>query len=73
MSVHHPIAPSWICRGCGDEWPCPTRRRELLAEYHRARVSLAVYLAGKLVEAAADLTHVPAGRLHARIVGWTRG
>lgn len=40
MSIHLPARPGWTCRGCGDAWPCVTRQRELLAEYHGARVSL---------------------------------
>ena len=42
------------------------------AEYDRAPVSLALYLAAQLVDAAQDLAHVPAGHLHYRFVGWTR-
>ncbi|MEU8257290.1 flavin reductase [Micromonospora inaquosa] len=72
MTAHLPVTPAWMCGGCGADWPCATRRRELLAEYHRAPVSLALYLAGHLVEAAQDLAHVPAGHLHNRFLGWSR-
>ncbi|MET7950271.1 flavin reductase [Micromonospora sp. NPDC005324] len=72
MTTHLPVTPAWMCGGCGADWPCATRRRELLAEYHRAPVSLALYLAAHLVDAAQDLAHVPAGHLHYRILGWTR-
>jgi hypothetical protein len=69
MTTHRPIAPAWTCGGCGVDWPCRTRRRELLAEYDRAPVSLALYLAAQLVDAAQDLAHVPAGHLHHRFMG----
>ncbi|MBQ0905779.1 MULTISPECIES: flavin reductase [unclassified Micromonospora] len=72
MTNHLPITPAWTCGGCGADWPCHTRRRELRAEYDRAPVSLTLYLAAQLVEAAHDLTHVPAGHLHYRFLGWTR-
>ncbi|WP_256092125.1 hypothetical protein [Micromonospora haikouensis] len=42
------------------------------AEFDRAPVSLAFYLAAHLVDAAQDLTHVPAGDLYQRFLGWTR-
>ncbi|MEV0725348.1 flavin reductase [Micromonospora purpureochromogenes] len=72
MTTHHPITPAWTCGGCGIDWPCPTRRRELLAEYDHAPVSLALYLAAHLVDATQDLAHVPAGHLHHRFLRWTR-
>ncbi|MBM0203285.1 flavin reductase [Micromonospora sp. STR1s_5] len=71
MTSHLAITPAWICAGCAD-WPCHTRRRELQAEYHKAPVPLALYLATQLVDAAQDLAHVPAGHLHYRFLGWTR-
>ncbi len=72
MTAHSPVTPDWTCAGCGREWPCPSRRGELLAEYDGALVSLVVYLGNHLVAAVADLPQVPAGRLHHRIVGWVR-
>ncbi|RAO50393.1 hypothetical protein GAR06_00310 [Micromonospora saelicesensis] len=72
VTTHHPIKPAWTCGGCAGEWPCHTRRRELRAEYDRAPVSLALYLAAHFVDAAQDLAHVPAGHLHYRFLGWAR-
>ncbi|WP_405430852.1 flavin reductase [Micromonospora sp. NBC_00617] len=72
MTRHHPIRHTWACGDCGMDWPCQTRRGELLMEHRRARVSLALYLAAQLVEATQDLIHVPAGRLHYRFLGWMR-
>lgn len=70
MTNHVAAAPTWICVGCSQEWPCPTRRRELLAEYQGARASLAIYLGTLFVQASQDLQYVPAGWLHNRFVGW---
>ncbi|MFC4090056.1 hypothetical protein [Micromonospora sp. GCM10011541] len=58
MSVHDPVLPVWSCGGCDLPWPCPTRRRELRAEFDDAPVSLALYLGAQLVRASAD---APAG------------
>ncbi|MET8308489.1 flavin reductase [Micromonospora sp. NPDC005173] len=72
MTAHRPVPQAWTCGGCGSDWPCQTRRRELVAEYDRAPVSLALYLAAQLVDATRDLAHVPAGYLHHRFLGWIR-
>ena len=72
MSLHLPVRPAWTCAACGQAWPCPTRKRQLLAEYEGARVSLALYLAGFFVEACGDLPAAVAGTLHHRFLGWTR-
>ncbi|MGW9195700.1 flavin reductase [Micromonospora chersina] len=72
MTTHLPVKPAWTCGGCGADWPCQTRRRELRAEYENSPVSLTLYLATQLVDATQDLPHVRAGRLHHRFLGWTR-
>ncbi|MEH1058346.1 hypothetical protein V6U89_24440 [Micromonospora sp. CPCC 206171] len=72
MTVHGPVLPIWSCGGCGAPWPCPTRRRELCAEFEDAPVSLSLYMGAQLVRATADLTWVPAGTLHRRFLGWMR-
>ncbi len=72
MTEHNPLRPDWTCTWCLGEWPCHTRRRELLAEYDGTLVSLSIYLAGQFVRAAADLDYVPAGWLHNRFLGWIR-
>ncbi|MEU5907508.1 hypothetical protein ABZ780_24445 [Micromonospora sp. NPDC047467] len=72
MSSHGPVLPIWSCGGCDAPWPCPTRRRELSAEFGGASVSLALYMGAQLVRASADLTWVPAGALHRRFLGWVR-
>ncbi|WP_199236106.1 hypothetical protein [Micromonospora sp. S4605] len=64
--------PIWSCGGCDLPWPCPTRKRELRAEYADAPVSLALYLGSYLVQAAEDMPWTPAGALHRRFIGWTR-
>jgi hypothetical protein len=70
VSAHVPIRPSWTCGGCPSAWPCDTRRFELLAEYERAPVSLALFLSTCLVDATGDLPHAKAGDLYHRFVGW---
>ena len=72
MTTHGPVMPIWSCGGCDLPWPCPTRKRELRAEYADAPVSLALYLGSYLVQAAEDMPCMPAGALHHRFLGWTR-
>ncbi|MDG4750320.1 MULTISPECIES: hypothetical protein [Micromonospora] len=72
MTTHGPVMPVWSCGGCDLPWPCPTRKRELRAEYEDAPVSLALYLGAYLVQATEDMPWTPAGVLHCRFLGWTR-
>jgi len=70
LSAHDAAQPSSTCRGCGDPWPCVSRRRQLLAEYDGAPVSLTVYMTGQFVVACADLPNALVGELSARFIGW---
>jgi hypothetical protein len=72
VTAHNPLRPGWSCGGCGTPWPCPTRQRQLQAEYTHAGVSLTLYLAACMVDAAFDLPIAPAGALYDRFLGWTR-
>ncbi|MFG2101788.1 hypothetical protein ACGFJ5_14410 [Micromonospora echinaurantiaca] len=72
MTTHGPVMPIWSCGGCDMPWPCPTRKRELRAEYADAPVSLALCLGSYLVQATQDMPWTPAGALHRRFLGWTR-
>lgn len=55
MSDHLPLRPSWECMVCGDEWPCPPRRQQLLAEYKNAPLSLRLHMMKLRDDAAVDL------------------
>jgi hypothetical protein len=72
MTTHRPMAPTWDCAGCGDAWPCRTRRLELRAEFDGTRVSLGVYMSRFFIAAAQDLPYAPSGWLHHRFLGWIR-
>jgi hypothetical protein len=72
VTVHLAARPSWTCLACGIPWPCRSRRRELIAEFDGARVSLSLFLAGCFVQAAREQPHVAAGLLYARFLGWAR-
>ena len=71
--LHVPMRPTWICAGCGDGWPCRTKRMQLTAEYDRAQVSLGLLMSAYFVDAAGDLPSSPCGALYARFLGWVRG
>ncbi len=67
---HAPVTPGWHCGTCGDEWPCASKREQLLAEHPVDRAMLSVYLGSCLAVAAQDL-HAPAGTsLQDRFIGW---
>jgi hypothetical protein len=72
VSIHQPIRPLWTCGGCGADWPCPTRQRELLAEFGDDAASLGLYLGALFVTAVTDLPDSRSGDLHRRFLGWVR-
>jgi len=69
---HTAVRPSWVCPSCDVPWPCATARRDLRAEYADAPVSLGLYLAACMVEAAEQLPAESTGELYARFLGWIR-
>ena len=70
MSDHQPLPDTWDCLACSEEWPCQTRRRQLIARYEGAPDQLAAYLASTYARARSDLSQVPVLALHRRFVGW---
>ncbi|WP_327032235.1 hypothetical protein [Micromonospora ureilytica] len=54
-SPHRPMRPTWLCRVCAAPWPCQPARLLLGLEYRGDRAGLAVYMAGMLFDATADL------------------
>ncbi|MBT8228240.1 MAG: flavin reductase [Dactylosporangium sp.] len=68
--MHRAVRPAWTCGGCGLDWPCPTRRQELVAEYAGAGVSLMLYLAACFVDACQDMPAAIAGNLYGRFLLW---
>ncbi|WP_353505510.1 hypothetical protein [Verrucosispora sp. ts21] len=52
---HLPLRPLWLCRTCGQPWPCGRAKLDLLASYRDSSLSLFIYLAGLLHEAIDDL------------------
>ncbi|MFC6023157.1 hypothetical protein ACFP2T_44285 [Plantactinospora solaniradicis] len=67
---HSPVRPEWNC-SCGDRrWPCP-RARELLL-LTTDRLSLAMYAADWMTDAARDLPDVTPAELFERFMRWTR-
>ncbi len=74
VTCHNPRPPSWDCMGCGDDWPCPTRRRELVAELgDNPWNPLFVAMAGNFLRAVQDMRATPAGMLYDRFLGWVGG
>jgi hypothetical protein len=70
-AFHLPARPAWTCVVCGDDYPCATRRAQLLADFDGAAVQLAVFMSLEYLQAATDLSTVAAQVLHARFF-WYR-
>ncbi|WP_374707094.1 flavin reductase [Catellatospora sp. TT07R-123] len=68
--MHLPIRPDWTCAACGLPWPCLTRKRQFVAEYDGAHVSMMLHLSGYLIEACQDMPMTASGALHRRFLGW---
>lgn len=71
MSPHQPMRPSWRCRECHDEWPCPSRRAEFAAE-GSGQVELALLMARYFQEAIEDHPTILLSSLYNRFFGWVR-
>ncbi|WSA89717.1 hypothetical protein OIE47_06735 [Micromonospora sp. NBC_01796] len=75
---HLPLRPIWLCRTCGQPWPCGRAKLDLLAEYEGSRVGLCLYLATLLCDAIDDLHKLNPGTtgsgagLFDRFLGWPR-
>ncbi|WP_199736478.1 hypothetical protein [Micromonospora sp. HM5-17] len=73
---HTPRRPTWTCRACHLDWPCPTAKDALRQEYQRDPLALFVYLGMTLQEAAHDLYTLNPNpgpdpvELHARFMAW---
>ncbi|MET8461757.1 hypothetical protein [Micromonospora zamorensis] len=73
---HLPMGPLWLCRRCGQPWPCGAAKLALLAEYRKEPVSLFLYLAGCLHDAIDDLHRLnpsvtgSAADMFDRFLGW---
>ncbi|MDG4765539.1 flavin reductase [Solwaraspora sp. WMMD406] len=68
---HLPVRPSWICARCTLDWPCPSARRQLVAEHDP--VALGTYAAQRMAQAAHDLPGISPADLFDRFLSWTRG
>ncbi|MET8277411.1 hypothetical protein [Micromonospora sp. NPDC005174] len=73
---HVPLRPIWLCRACGQPWPCGRAKLALVAEYDGNPVSLYLYLARLLHDAIDDLhklnpaTTGCASDIFDRFLGW---
>lgn len=67
---HVPDKPSWTCRACAGDWPCPPARTTLTKEYAETIPALGIYLSLCLHEAARDLPHADPADLYHRFLAW---
>lgn len=68
--THRPRRPEWICRRCGDRYPCPAERDRLVAVYGLTR-ELGEHAYTMLEHAVRELPDVPVAELWDRFVAWT--
>jgi hypothetical protein len=66
---HVPCRPSWDCWSCEKPWPCDPAREELATVYDT--VTLAQFMAQRVVEAARDLLTTDPAELFERFIAWT--
>jgi hypothetical protein len=65
--------PTWICRACGDPWPCAGARRNLRIEFRWFPSVFKIYMMGQMGDAAADLepdSTGPSAALYDRFLSW---
>ncbi|MFG2060288.1 hypothetical protein ACGFIK_02565 [Micromonospora sp. NPDC048871] len=73
---HLPVRPLWICRRCGQPWPCGAAKLALVTEYREMPVNLFLYLASCLHDAIEDLHRLSpsvtgdAADMFDRFLGW---
>ncbi|MEU4529120.1 hypothetical protein AB0F49_12895 [Micromonospora ureilytica] len=73
---HTALRPIWLCRACGQPWPCGRAKLALVTEYDGNPVSLFLYLASLLHDAIDDLhklnptTTGCASDMFDRFLGW---
>ncbi|PWU56073.1 hypothetical protein DLJ47_07450 [Micromonospora sp. S4605] len=73
---HLPMRRLWLCRRCGQPWPCGAAKAALVVEYRDSLVSLFLYLAGCLHDAIDDLHRLnpsvtgSAADMFDRFLGW---
>ncbi|GAA0900009.1 hypothetical protein GCM10009557_76110 [Virgisporangium ochraceum] len=67
---HTPRRPDWVCRDCGEPWPCPTRRDMLLDEMRVNPLAVVLYLAACFEEASSSLDDPTGDAVYSRMFGW---
>ena len=72
MAALHRRGPDWLCRDCGEEWPCLTFRRRLWSLYRRDRHKLIFFMTHFLARARAELPGMPDDEMWERFLGWCR-
>ncbi|SDY93687.1 hypothetical protein SAMN05444365_104222 [Micromonospora pattaloongensis] len=69
-ALHAPSRPDWACTVCGDEWPCPTRKRQLVELFGGNVRALVGYLRPYLVVANTELGRLSTRQVVERFIGW---
>jgi hypothetical protein len=70
---HIRVRPSWDCAACGQPWPCPNAKEDMLREFGEFHSVLTIFMATQMYEAFDDLTAhgaVAPPELYERFLSW---
>jgi hypothetical protein len=70
--LHAADRPGWLCKACGEPWPCPARRDQLSDHYALDPLGLTALMSGYLAEASAEIGDITGIDLYQRFLAWTR-
>lgn len=51
LPEHPPLRPSWLCRKCGQVWPCEPAKEHIVESMNGDLVAVAVFMASSMTEA----------------------
>jgi hypothetical protein len=69
VTLHKLDRPSRSCAVCATDWPCRTRRRQLVAEYAHDPIALRVFMFALAIDALDELDLSPEA-LYERFLAW---
>lgn len=68
---HGPARPSWLCRSCGDPWPCLSTKDDLSATTDR--LGKVIYMNLYLADLLDDQPEMTIEAAYDRLIWWARG
>ena len=69
---HTFLRPAWLCRDCGEPWPCDPAQERLLEDYRGDRTGLLLYLGSCWEWAESDGVAYFTADTYGRFISWAR-